>query len=208
MGKKLIPAGLAYLADNITSKQNILGVSKKQSARWAEHLKLPGRAETVFFAGCGYQFPDRLEKLTSLLRQMDGSAVGAELPMRLASLPKKLGLDLAGVYGSVTARGDGARAEPLEAAVKVLQSLEVPFGYLAGEEPCCGGGGGFEVVFPELSQILASNRVSELLESGAGTIVTSCPGCIMQLRAGLKGLKAKGVEVLDLSQVVATAMGV
>jgi len=71
---------------------------------------------------------------------------------------------------------------------------------------CCGGGGGFEAVFPELSEILAVNRTKELLETGAEIIVTNCPGCIMQLKAGLKELKNSTVEVLDLAQVVALAM--
>ncbi len=57
-----------------------------------------------------------------------------------------------------------------------------------------------------MSQVLAVNRASELLETGAEIIVTHCPGCIMQLKDGLRELKIDGVEVLDLSQVVATAM--
>ncbi len=73
---------------------------------------------------------------------------------------------------------------------------------------CCGGGGGFEAVFPELSQILAVNRAKELVETGAEIIVTHCPGCIMQLKTGLKELKAGGIEVLDLAQIVAMAMEV
>ena len=71
---------------------------------------------------------------------------------------------------------------------------------------CCGGGGGFEAVFPELSQILATNRVRELLETGADIIVTHCPGCIMQLKDGLKDLKIKNVKVMDLAEVIAAAM--
>ena len=69
-----------------------------------------------------------------------------------------------------------------------------------------GGGGGFEAVFPELSHVLAVNRAKELLETDAEIIVTHCPGCIMQLTGGLKELKVNNVEVLDLAQVVATAL--
>ena len=72
---------------------------------------------------------------------------------------------------------------------------------------CCGGGGGFEAVFPELSQILATNRAKELLDTGAELIITQCPGCIMQLKEGLKELKKTNIEVLDLAQILATAMG-
>jgi len=71
---------------------------------------------------------------------------------------------------------------------------------------CCGGGGGFEAVFPEMSEMLAVNRARELVETGAQIIVTHCPGCIMQLETGLKALKAENVEVLDLAQVVAMSM--
>jgi Fe-S oxidoreductase len=72
---------------------------------------------------------------------------------------------------------------------------------------CCGGGGGFEAVFPEMSEILACNRAKELTETGADIIVTQCPGCIMQINTGLKANKVENVEVLDLAQVVARAMG-
>jgi len=332
MGNELIPPGLTYLAGNIASRQNILGVSREQSARWAKDLNLPKMSETIFFAGCGYQFSRQMETLMSLIRQSDKSVIGAELPIRFASFQKKLRLDLAGIFSGVLAKSDDTEAQPLKAAIKVLQNFGIQPGYLADDEPCCGaplynaglhkefaqnarqayqklksvgvrrvisivpscthairtlfplyvdgfdlevkhflevvsenissrelrfprqvkvtyhdpcqlarylelteeprqilrsikgielvepewtkrewatccgGGGGFEVVFPELSQILAVNRVSELLDTGAEIIVTHCPGCIMQLKDGLKELKAEGVEVLDLSQIIAMAM--
>jgi hypothetical protein len=71
---------------------------------------------------------------------------------------------------------------------------------------CCGGGGGFEVIFPEISHTLAANRVRELLETGASIIVTSCPGCLIQLKEGVKKLKARGVKVMDVAQVLRSAM--
>jgi Fe-S oxidoreductase len=332
MGSELIPPGLTYLAGNIVSKQNILGVSKEQSARWAKGLNLPKKSETIFFAGCGYQFSSQLETLMSLMRRTDKSSIGAELPLRFTSFQKKLGLNLPGIYSKVLAKSGDTEAQPLKSAVRVLSNLGVEFGYLADDEPCCGaplynaglhkefaqnarqayqklksfgvrrvisivpsctyailrlfplyvdgfdlevrhflevvlerissrelrfprevkvtyhdpcqlsrylglieeprrilsavkgielvetdwtkgewstccgGGGGFEAVFPELSQILAVNRAKELVETGAKIIVTHCPGCILQLKTGLKALKANDVEVLDLAQIVAMAM--
>lgn len=332
MSSELVPPGLTYLADNIATHQNILGVSKAQSARWAQGLDLPPQAETVFFAGCGYQYAAQLERLMSLVRNVDKSVIGAELPMRFARFQKKLGLNLPGIYSSVLSGSSESGAEPLEAAVRVLRRLGIEPGYLAEKEPCCGaplrhagfqtkfaenagqayqqlksagvrrvigivpycthalarlfplyvedydlevrhflevvaeklpshklrfprkvkvtyhdpcqlvrylslveeprrilnsienielaetdwtkgewatccgGGGGFETVFPALSQVLAVNRVRELMETGADIIVTHCPGCVMQLKDGLRQLKIKGVEVLDLAQVIDLAM--
>lgn len=71
---------------------------------------------------------------------------------------------------------------------------------------CCGGGGGFEVIFPEISQTLAVNRVRELLGTGVSIIVTSCPGCLIQLREGVTKLKARGVEVIDMAQLLRRAL--
>ncbi|MFC1930299.1 (Fe-S)-binding protein [Chloroflexota bacterium] len=333
-GKRLIPPGLVYIADNITSGQNVLGASKGTGAKWAKDLNLPKRAETVFFAGCGYQYTTGIESLMSLIRKMDKSPIGAELPMGLASFQKKMGVDLAGIYRKLLVKDIDASHQPLSDAVKVLRNLGVDFGYLADDEPCCGGllhyvglenefaqnarrvydelkshevkriisivpscthvirdlvpeyiegydleirhfsevvlegiqsrelrfprevkvtyhdpcqlarylgiideprqilgaikgielveaewtnrewatccggGGGFEAVFPELSEILAVNRARELVETGARIIVTHCPGCIMQLKGGIKRLNINDVEVLDLAQVVAMAMGV
>lgn len=72
---------------------------------------------------------------------------------------------------------------------------------------CCGGGGGFEAVFPQVSAALARRRVEELLRTGAEVIVTACPGCLLQLSEGVKAVGAKGVEVLDLAEFLARAEG-
>ncbi|UCH43463.1 MAG: (Fe-S)-binding protein [Dehalococcoidales bacterium] len=330
--KELIPPGLVYLADNITSKGNLLGAARGAGARWAKDLKLPQQAETILFAGCGYQFSSELESLMSLIRRIDKSAVSTEMAMSLAGFQKRLGIDAAGMYRRLMARDKDDGAQPLRDAVKVLANMGIEVGYMADEEPCCGGllhyiglhndfnrharethdrlvaagvkriislvpsctytlrnlipastgaqgieirhfceivaenvssvelkwrgevkvayhdpcqlvrylglveeprsilraikgmelveneltsgwwatccggGGGFEAVFPELSQILAVNRARELLDTGAEIIVTHCPGCIMQLETGLKEIKASGVKVFDLAQVVAMAM--
>jgi Fe-S oxidoreductase len=332
--KGLIPPGLVYIAHNIASKQNLLGAPRGTGAKWAKDLNLPEEAKTIFFAGCGYQYNTSLQSMMSLIRKLDKSPIGAELPIGLASFQKKMGVDPAQVYRRLLAKDSDSTAQPLRGAVQVLRNLGVEFGYLAEDEPCCGGilhyvglqkefvqnahqlydklkshgvkriigivpsctytlrnlipqhiqgydlevkhflqvvleeiqsrelrfprqvkvtyhdpcqlsrylglieeprqilrairgielvetdwthgewatccggGGGFEVVFPELSQILAANRARELVETGAQIIVTHCPACIMQLEEGLKKLEIEDVEVLDLAQVVAMAMGV
>jgi len=332
MTSDLVPPGLTYLADNILTRQNILGVSKEQGSKWAHKLNLPTQGETIFFAGCGYQFSAQLEKLMSLARGVDKTVIGAELPMRFARFQKKLHVNLPVIYSNVLSLGGVSEVKPLVAAVKVLNKMGIQPAYLGKNEPCCGatlyhagmqdkfaenankaykslkdagvkniisvvpycthalqklfpafvkdydievrhfldivaekislfqlryphpvrvtyhdpcqmvrymnlieeprrilraignvtlvepewtkseyatccgGGGGFETVFPELSEVLAVNRVTELMETKPDIIVTHCPGCIMQLKDGLHKLKVEGVEVFDLMEVVATAM--
>jgi dimethylglycine catabolism B len=328
--KSLVPPGLTYLADNIKHKNNIMGVSKKEGARWADGLNLPKSAEYLFFAGCGYQFDSKLESLMRLIKAMEKSFVGVDNAMALANLQKKIKLD--GLFLKTLGIGHGVDGHPLRDAITVLWKIGIRPAYLAEEEPCCGGllhfmgaatdfkdnatrveavfrqkgvkqiisivpsctytlknlilknngntdikvrhfsevvaenigklslkfptptkvtyhdpcqmarylglmeqprtilkaiknielvepkwtkcefatccggGGGFEGVYPGMSEILAANRVKELLETGANLIVTQCPGCIMQLRTGLKVLKSENVAVLDLAQLVAMSM--
>ena len=70
---------------------------------------------------------------------------------------------------------------------------------------CCGGGGGLEVVSPELSEKIAVKRVKQLIDTGASTIVTCCPFCLLQLKNGAKKLGAK-IDVMDLIELIDIAL--
>jgi Fe-S oxidoreductase len=50
---------------------------------------------------------------------------------------------------------------------------------------CCGFGGIFSVGFPSTSKKILEKKKGTLDELGAGTVVTSCPGCYYQLRENL-----------------------
>lgn len=330
--REFVPPGLIYIADNIISKQNILGAPKSEKAKWAKDIDFSKTKETIFFAGCGYQYSSSLESMMSLIRKTDKSIIGSDFAMGIASFQKKLGINAAEIYRKITIKEGEAGAQPLEDAVKVLKNIGVDFGYLGEDEPCCGGllyyaglrkdfsknaqevynkfqslgvkriisivpsctytlktlipgcvpeydieikhfsqvvlenmqsrewhfpqgvkvayhdpcqlgrylgildeprkilkaikgvelvepdwtrgewatccggGGGFEVVFPELSEMVAVNRAEELVKTGAQIIVTQCPGCIMQLKDGLRALKIDNIEVLDLAQILGRSM--
>lgn len=50
---------------------------------------------------------------------------------------------------------------------------------------CCGFGGIFKVGFPATSAKILAKKADKLDEIGAGAVVTSCPGCYMQLKENL-----------------------
>jgi Fe-S oxidoreductase len=54
----------------------------------------------------------------------------------------------------------------------------------AEENTCCGFGGSYSVKFPEISSQILDSKLDKLEASGASTLVTDCPGCVMQLRGG------------------------
>lgn len=50
---------------------------------------------------------------------------------------------------------------------------------------CCGFGGIFRVGFPSTAAKILDKKSAKLNELGAGAIVTSCPGCYLQLKENL-----------------------
>ncbi|MGB9716207.1 MAG: (Fe-S)-binding protein [Thermodesulfovibrionales bacterium] len=66
---------------------------------------------------------------------------------------------------------------------------------------CCGFGGIFSLTYKELSDALLDNRIKELRMTNANTIITSCPGCILQLS---KNIENK--SVLHLIEVIEEAL--
>lgn len=75
----------------------------------------------------------------------------------------------------------GIRKEPRElirrAGVELIE---------AAGEGCCGFGGVFSLCNRDLSKDLMDKRVDAYLKTGAEAVVTACPGCMMQLGAGMK----------------------
>ncbi len=328
-----MPPGLRYLTNNVARKDNIMGSSPRERASWASGLSFSDNYNTIFFAGCGYQYSSGLESLMSIIRNMDKSPVGVDFPAKLANSMTWLPVDPVKMAGKIGGSDRSSDSRTLVQAVKILQQAGYDIAYMAEKEPCCsgilyysgredifiekaqaayeafkscgvkniisivpscthtlrnlfpkyidgfdikvvhilealaeriqemklelpaqmkvtyhdpcqlsrflkitaeprqilrairgidlieparthgefstccGGGGGFEAVFPELSEKIACNRASELADTGAEVIVTNCPGCILQIRHGLKQLKVKNVKVMDIVQIVAMAMG-
>ncbi len=200
--KSLVPPGLSYLADNINTKHNLLGAGKGAGSKWAKDLRLPKEAPTIFFAGCGYQYSSDLESLMSLMRRMDKGGV-SDLAMGVAGFQKKLGIDAAGIYRKMMGGRGEDGGEVLRDAVKVLQKLGLDFGYLADDEPCCGGilhYMGFQDDFAkharDVNEQLKSHKVAQ--------IVGIVPSCTYTLRNLLKKAVPESVlEVKHFSQVLA-----
>jgi len=69
-------------------------------------------------------------------------------------------------------------------------------------EVCCGFGGTYSAKFPELSTQFLDNKLNNVEDTGADLLLTDCPGCIMQLRGGLKKRESE-VEVKHTIEALA-----
>jgi L-lactate dehydrogenase complex protein LldE len=86
-------------------------------------------------------------------------------------------------------------AKTLLNSVKGLEFIS-----LKEEETCCGFGGAFAVTFPEVSRSMMENKVKDILASGADTVVTCEPGCLMNVAGGLHkaGSEVRAMHIIDL----------
>ncbi|MHA1491663.1 MAG: (Fe-S)-binding protein [Promethearchaeota archaeon] len=70
---------------------------------------------------------------------------------------------------------------------------------------CCGAGGGVKKGFPELSLEMAKNRVKEAIDTGAKTLISTCPFCYRNLSDAIKALNSD-VKMVDLVELFLEAL--
>jgi len=76
--------------------------------------------------------------------------------------------------------GLGVKNEPREIIIKSGLDLVG-----SGEQGCCGFGGLYCLSFKEISSGLLKKRADRIIESNADMVITSCPGCVMQLNRAI-----------------------
>jgi glycolate oxidase iron-sulfur subunit len=64
---------------------------------------------------------------------------------------------------------------------------------------CCGSAGSYNLTEPEMAGRLQRRKVANILKTGAAMVVTTNPGCQLQLQAGLRSAGAGHVRVLHLA---------
>lgn len=94
-------------------------------------------------------------------------------------------------------RGLGLRTEAkqLLGAVRGLELIP-----LNEEETCCGFGGIFSVVYPEVSEKMMAAKVQNIMASGAEYVVIGEAGCLMNIAGGLQraGSSIRAVHLIEV----------
>jgi len=81
-----------------------------------------------------------------------------------------------------------------DAPRNLMRTAGMDYREAAEEEVCCGFGGTYSAKFPELSKQLLDKKLDNVEATGAEILFTDCPGCVMQLRGGMKK-RGSSVEV-------------
>ncbi|HKH09841.1 MAG TPA: heterodisulfide reductase-related iron-sulfur binding cluster [Rubrobacter sp.] len=161
-------------------------------------------------AGCG----STLKEYGYLLRDdpeyAERASAFAEKVMDVTEFIQDLGpvaernpLPVAAAYHDAChlAHAQGVRKQPRQ-TLKQIPGVEVR--EIKEAEICCGSAGIYNMVEPEPATELGDRKAKNVLNTGARMIVTSNPGCMLQIQASLKRMghsmpMAHPMEVLDAS---------
>jgi len=70
---------------------------------------------------------------------------------------------------------------------------------LPESDVCCGSAGSYNLTEPDMAKRLQKRKTDNILSTGARTVVTTNPGCILQLKAGLAAANASHIHVLHIA---------
>ncbi|MBL8444360.1 MAG: (Fe-S)-binding protein [Zoogloeaceae bacterium] len=96
-------------------------------------------------------------------------------------------------------RGLGIKGQPREllAGVAGLKLKE-----MQDAEVCCGFGGTFCVKYPEISEKMVEDKIHNIIESGADTVLGGDLGCLMNIAGRLRRIQSP-VRVFHTAEVLA-----
>ena len=97
----------------------------------------------------------------------------------------------------------GVKAQPrqLLGSVQGLTLKELP-----GAETCCGFGGTFCIKYPEISTRMVDDKSSDIVRTGADTLLAGDLGCLMNM-AGRLSRRGDPVKVRHVAEVLAGMTG-
>jgi glycolate oxidase iron-sulfur subunit len=94
------------------------------------------------------------------------------------------------------------RSAPRALLAKIPGLTLVP---LADSELCCGSAGVYNILEPEMAERLLAEKVDRIVETGARTVVTGNPGCLLQIASGCR---RRGIDVEVIHPVTLLARAV
>ena len=168
---------------------------------------LPADVEYVVTnaAGCGSTMKEYGHWLRDVPEAVALGSRTRDITEVLADVDLPLGpLDLTVTYHDAChlAHGQRIRREPraLLARIPGLRLVALPESDL-----CCGSAGIYNLLEPEMADRLLQRKIDRIAETGARTVVSGNPGCLLQIA---KGARARGLDLEVVHPVTLLARAV
>ncbi len=96
----------------------------------------------------------------------------------------------------------GIRKEPRD-LLKLVPGLE--YREMESADACCGSAGTYNINRPEMSDRILKRKLDTIRDSGAQVLVTSNPGCLLQLKKGLADHLPQ-VKIMHLTEILSRSI--
>ena len=88
----------------------------------------------------------------------------------------------------------------------IAAATGAPVRELRSPDACCGLGGTYALTHLALSKQIQAKKIAEIHATGAETLLTACPGCILQLEDGLRRQPGLPKRVLHVVEAMAATL--
>ena len=184
----------------------------RQDAR--KNLEIFGQHQVDFIVtdcgGCGAELKKYGHHLAEDTAAAEFSAkvrdISQVLAMHAEELRGKLKpLDMKVTYHDPChiAHCQGIRKEPRD-LLKLVPGLQ--YAELNEADACCGSAGTYNIERPEMSDRILKRKLDNIAATGAEVLVTSNPGCLLQLKKGLAEHLPQ-VRIMHVTEVLAASLG-
>lgn len=83
----------------------------------------------------------------------------------------------------------------------------VEFVEMEDHDNCCGFGGTYSVLYPDIAAPILQQKIDNIQATGADVVAVDCPGCMMQIRGGLDARGIDNVKVKHTAEIIAEKRG-
>lgn len=109
-------------------------------------------------------------------------------------------------------RGLGIKLEEIEELIQLFTTDKAEYRRLPQAEFCCGFGGTFAVNFPTISGSMVEDKVNNILQSGAETVICNDSGCTLNITGAYNRIngndrKQPNIRFISLPEFIAESLG-
>lgn len=192
----------------LAAHAGLTGTARRQAGgvvRSIEHQLPPGAPIVVDSAGCGAQLKDLAHLLgtdqaaSTAARVVDVHELVAEHLDDLPAPPPAAGRPRVAIQDPCHLR----HVQRCEGAVRAVLARYVEVVELDDEGLCCGAGGAFSALEPELAAAIRSRKLASIGRADVRVVASANPGCSFHLAGELA---AAGVEVRHPMEIVFEAI--
>jgi len=98
-----------------------------------------------------------------------------------------------------------AHAQRITASPRALlkNTPGVEFIDLPESDVCCGSAGSYNLTEPAMAERLQNRKINNIVKTGAEIVVTTNPGCLLQIQAGLNTARASHIRAMHIADFLA-----